>query len=323
MSGILFAMAIRCLLVDDSPHFLEAASQLLERQGLVVVGVASTSADALARVRELEPDVTLVDVDLGGESGFDLAWQLAARPDGAPTSTVLTSTHSESDLAELVAVTPVLGFISKTELSAGAISDLLSDGSHGRGCRHEALVYSSTDEFVAGALPFLQQGLTRGDHALVVLRESGRTVLQQALRGGAPQIEFADAITWYQSPEHAFRRYSHYIDEHLERGVPRVRVVAEVIWPQSSAKSEIAGWKRYEARISVAMAAVPASFICAYNIQELPAGIVTDARRTHPVLRTAQGARPSAHYSQPGAFIRGLERDVPELAPARSDRRRD
>ena len=320
---MLFAMAIRCLLVDDSTHFLEAATKLLEGQGLAVVGAASTSAEALARVRELEPDVTLVDIDLDGESGFDLAWQLAARSDGAPTSTILTSTRSESDLAELVAVTPVLGFISKTELSAGAIRDLLTDGSHGRGCRHEALVYSSTDEFVAGALPFVQQGLVRGDHVLVVLREAGRTVLQQALGRDAAQIEFADAIAWYQSPEHAFQRYSRYIDDNLERGVPRVRVVAEVIWPQSSATSEIAGWKRYEARISVAMAPVPVSFICAYDIQELPAGIVTDARRTHPVLRTAEGARPSAHYSQPGAFIRGLERDVPELAPARSDRRGD
>ena len=316
-------MAIRCLLVDDSTHFLEAASKLLERQGLAVVGVASTSAEALARVRELEPDVTLVDVDLNGESGFDLAWELAAMSDGALTRTVLSSARSESELAELVAVTPVLGFISKTELSAGAIRDLLTDGSHGRGCRHEALVYSSTDEFVAGALPFVQQGLTRGDHALVVLRESGRTVLQQALGGDAAQIEFEDATAWYQSPQHAFQRYSRYIDEHLERGVPRVRVVAEVIWPQSSASSAVAGWKRYEARISVAMAAVPVSFICAYNSQELHAGIITDARRTHPVLRTAEGARPSAHYSQPGAFIRGLERDVPELVPARSDRRRD
>jgi hypothetical protein len=53
--------------------------------------------------------------------------------------------------------------------------------------------------------------------------------------------------------------------------------------------------------------------MCAYNIQELPAGIVTDARQTHPVLRTAEGARPSAHYPRPDAFIRGLERDVPEL----------
>src|SRR6266566_6420260 len=107
-------MGINCFLVDDSTPFLEAASKLLEAQGLAVVGVATTSAEALARVRELEPDVTIVDVDLNGESGFDLAWELAAMSDGAPTRTILTSTHSESDFAELAAVTPVLGFISRT-----------------------------------------------------------------------------------------------------------------------------------------------------------------------------------------------------------------
>jgi CheY-like chemotaxis protein len=300
-------MAHSCLLVDDSTYFLEAASKLLEAQGLAVVGVASTSAEALARVRELEPDVTLVDVDLNGESGFDLAWQLATTSDGSPRRTILTSTRSESDLAELVAVTPVLGFISKDELSAGAICDFIADRNHGRGCRHEALVYSSTDELAAATLPFVQQGLTRGDQLLVVLREAGRTVLREALGGDAAQIEFADAIDWYQSPENAFQRYDRYLADHLEGGASRVRVVAEVIWPESVATADVAGWKRYEAGISPALAPVPVSFICAYNTQELPADIVIDARRTHPVLRTAEGARPSAHYSEPAAFVRGLE----------------
>jgi hypothetical protein len=168
-----------------------------------------------------------------------------------------------------------------------------------------------------GTLPFMRQGLTRGDHVLVVLREAGRTVLQEALGGETAQIEFADASAWYQSPELAFQRYSRYLADHLEDGAARVRVVAEVIWPQSSATADVAGWKRYEAGISPAMASVPVSFICAYNTQELPAGIVMDARRTHPVLRTAEGARPSAHYSQPAAFVRGLEREVPELVPRR------
>ena len=75
-------MALRCLLVDDSTLFLEAASKLLVAEGLAVAGVASTSAEALTRVRELEPDMTIVDVDLNGESGFDLTWQLAAGSDG-------------------------------------------------------------------------------------------------------------------------------------------------------------------------------------------------------------------------------------------------
>jgi CheY-like chemotaxis protein len=304
-------MALSCLLVDDSTHFLEAASKVLQGQGLDVVGVASTSAEALARVRELQPDVTIVDIHLNGESGFDLAWQLATTSGGPSTSTILTSTRSESDFAELVAVTPVLGFISKNELSGGAIRDFLADRSHGHGCRHEALVYSSRDELAAGTLPFVQQGLTRGDHLLVVLREAGRTVLQEALGGDAAQIEFADAVAWYQSPEHAFDRYNRYLADHFEHGASRVRVVAEVVWPEASATADVAGWKRYEAGISTALASVPVSFICAYDTEELPADVITGARRTHPVLRTAEGARPSAEYVQPAAFVRSLEGEVP------------
>jgi CheY-like chemotaxis protein len=306
-------MALRCLLVDDSTHFLGAASKLLEGQGIDVVGVASTIAEALARVQEHEPDVTIVDVDLKGESGFDLAWRLAE----APTRTILTSSHDEWDFAELIAVTPVLGFMSKNDLSAEAIRDVLADRNHGHGCRHEALIYSSSDELTAGTLPFIRQGLAGGDQLLVVLREAGRTALRQALGEDAAQVEFADAVAWYQSPEHALHEYNRYLEEHLGRGAHRVRVVAEVIWPQSSSPAEVTDWKRYEAGISAAMASVPVSFICTYDTQELPVRIVTDARRTHPVLRTAAGARPSPHYSRPAAFVRDLERDVPEWSPGR------
>jgi CheY-like chemotaxis protein len=298
--------------VDDSQPFLEAASKLLERQGLEIVATASTSAEALTRVRELEPEVTIVDVNLKRESGFDLAWELAASSERA-TSTILTSTRGEPDFAELVAVTPVLGFIPKNELSAGAVHDVVADRSHGHGCRHEALIYSSGEELATATLPFIRQGLMHGDHLLVVLREAGRSVLQQALGGDAARIEFADAVPWYQSPEHAFEQYTRYLGDHLGHGAPRVRVVAEVIWPSSSATVDVAGWKRYEAGISAALASVPVSFICTYDTRELPAGIITDAERTHPVLRTVVGARPSGHYSQAGAFVRELEREVPEL----------
>ena len=93
-------MALRCLIVDDSARFLEAARGLLEREGITVVGVSSTSAEALKRARELRPDVALVDVDLGGESGFELARRIAKAP--APFAVILISTRSEDDLAELI-----------------------------------------------------------------------------------------------------------------------------------------------------------------------------------------------------------------------------
>jgi hypothetical protein len=71
---------------------------------------------------------------------------------------------------------------------------------------------------------------------------------------------------------------------------------------------DVDAWKRYEAGISAALADVAVSFICAYDTRKLPPQVITDARRTHPILRSADGARPSAHYVLPTAFIRELER---------------
>ena len=306
-------MAASCLFVDDSKAVLDAASRLLERGGIAVTAV-STAAEALARVEELEPDITIVDIDLGGESGFDVAWSLARTSAGRPRRVILTSTRSESDYAELVAVTPVLGFISKNDLSAAAVRDFIDDRRHGHGCRHEALVYSSADELVAASVPFLRQGLAAGEDLLVVLRERSVGALRAALGDDATRVEFRDSVDWYRSPEHSVASYTRYLDEHLGRGVPRVRVVAEVIWPQRSAASEVAGWKHYEAKISMAMASVPVSFICTYDTRELPAEIVGAARQTHPVLRTVEGTWPNASYCEPESFVRSLEREVPELA---------
>lgn len=124
-------VVLRCVLVDDSPRFLAAARGLLEREGVAVVGVASTGAEALRRVAELRPDVTLVDIDLGGHSGFEVVRRLHQDAGQAPSRLILISTHAEEDYAELIAASPAAGFLSKTKLSAGAIRGLL--GRHGDG----------------------------------------------------------------------------------------------------------------------------------------------------------------------------------------------
>ena len=103
-------MTLRCLIVDDSRRFLDAARGLLERQGITVVGVASTGAEALRLAEELQPDVTLVDIGLGDESGFDLARQLSREANLAPSRTILISTQAEQDYADLIAASPAVGF---------------------------------------------------------------------------------------------------------------------------------------------------------------------------------------------------------------------
>jgi CheY-like chemotaxis protein len=115
----------RVVIVDDNRDFLDAATRLLEHQGINVVAVATSSAEGLQCVRDLRPDVTLVDIDLGEESGFDVVEILHRNGFGIEVPTILISTHDEEDFAELVAASPALAFIPKAALSGTAIRDAL------------------------------------------------------------------------------------------------------------------------------------------------------------------------------------------------------
>ncbi len=116
---------MRCLIVDDSVDFVVAARGLLECEGITVVGVASTSADALQLFEQLRPNVTLVDINLGVESGFEVAEQLHRAGGPSPSPVILISTHAAQDFTELIDTSPAVGFLSKSALTCGAIHDLV------------------------------------------------------------------------------------------------------------------------------------------------------------------------------------------------------
>ena len=117
------SLPLRCVIVDDNAAFIDTASKLLDRDGITVVGRASNSAEAMSCVAAVKPDVTIVDVYLGSESGFELAEQLASV--AAPA--ILTSTHSEQEFADMIEESAALGFVPKAELSSEAIRHLLID----------------------------------------------------------------------------------------------------------------------------------------------------------------------------------------------------
>jgi DNA-binding NarL/FixJ family response regulator len=119
-------MALRVVLVDDSRTFLAAASRLLAAEGLEVVGTASTGVDAFDACSDLLPDVVLVDIMLGSESGIDLARRLAEELPGGGPRVILVSTHSEEDFVDLIQASPAVGFVPKTGLSADAIRRVLA-----------------------------------------------------------------------------------------------------------------------------------------------------------------------------------------------------
>ena len=114
-------MATSVLIVDDHPSFRASVRMLLECEGYEVVGEAEDGRAALTAVRELEPDVVLLDVQLPDIDGPEVAARLAAA-NGTSPAVVLTSSR---DLEDIGALSGVRGFIPKSELSGAALEALL------------------------------------------------------------------------------------------------------------------------------------------------------------------------------------------------------
>ena len=107
-------MSLRLVLIEDHEALREGLELLLGREGCEVVGTAGTAGEGRALVERLEPDVSLVDIRLGDESGIDLTRDLL---DADPERRVVLYTGS-SDVELLV-----------SGLDSGARGYALKDGS--------------------------------------------------------------------------------------------------------------------------------------------------------------------------------------------------
>nr|WP_037184692.1 response regulator transcription factor [Rhodococcus fascians] len=124
--GEVKSFARSCLIVDDSDAFCLSARRMLEAAEVTVVGTASTLAQAVEIVLGARPDLVLVDIDLGDESGFDVVEAIAEAGAESRPSIILVSTHDEDDFADLVESSSAVGFLPKFDLSAESIRTLLT-----------------------------------------------------------------------------------------------------------------------------------------------------------------------------------------------------
>jgi len=116
-------MRTSVLIVDDHEDFRASARALLELQGFEVVADVEDGEAALAAAELLRPDVVLLDVQLPGMDGFDVAERLAAI-EAAPR-VVLISSRRRSAYEVRLPGAPVAGFLGKHELSGAALAALL------------------------------------------------------------------------------------------------------------------------------------------------------------------------------------------------------
>jgi CheY-like chemotaxis protein len=111
------------LIVDDHASF-RAVARVALAERFCVVGEAPDGASAVALVRELRPEVVLLDVQLPDSDGFAVAAALAAQDH--PPMVVLTSSRDRADLAPLLEHAHARGFVEKERLSAEALIELLA-----------------------------------------------------------------------------------------------------------------------------------------------------------------------------------------------------
>ena len=93
-----FRVTLRLVLIEDHEALREGLELLLGREGCDVVGTAGTAGEGRELIERLEPDVALVDIRLGDESGIDLTRELL---DGDPARRIVLYTGS-SDVELLV-----------------------------------------------------------------------------------------------------------------------------------------------------------------------------------------------------------------------------
>ena len=116
----------RLLCVDDSPEMLEILVDLLQLQ-FTIVGTLSSGASALEEATALNPDVILLDVDLGDISGFTVAEQLRSR--GCPASVVFLSVHESIDFIRAAKDLGAAGYVCKSQITRDLVKTLHSAAS--------------------------------------------------------------------------------------------------------------------------------------------------------------------------------------------------
>lgn len=118
------------LIVDDHPMLRRGLAALIESEpDLAVCGEAATCTDALEAVRENQPDLVLVDLELDGCHGLDLVRDLKVQHAGIPA--LVLSMHDESVYAERSLKAGARGYVTKQELDTTvlvAIHRLLDGG---------------------------------------------------------------------------------------------------------------------------------------------------------------------------------------------------
>jgi anti-sigma regulatory factor (Ser/Thr protein kinase) len=176
---------------------------------------------------------------------------------------------------------------------------------------HHAMVYSSTDDFLAGTVPFVQRGVERGDAVVAVTGHAAE--LTDALGDDSGEVEVVDQAEWHRVPAWTIASYAKRAQRSALRGA-KLRAVSEHTWEGRTA-DETADWFRYESLLNYALGGTGAEMLCAFD-ERTGEHVVQMAGSTHPMMRNAGVAKESAEYLDPASYAASYPPPVGPPPPA-------
>ena len=164
-----------------------------------------------------------------------------------------------------------------------------------KGFRHEALLYSGTEQFVTGTARFVREGLGGGEAVLVAVIEPRASLLRDELGSDAPEVEFLDMADVGRNPARIIPAWQDWVERNAAAG-RGFRGIGEPIWPTRT-RTEIVECLHHERLLNTAFAPGPAwSLLCPYDVRALPPEVIEHAGHTHPAVVRQGGKFPSASY---------------------------
>jgi anti-sigma regulatory factor (Ser/Thr protein kinase) len=149
--------------------------------------------------------------------------------------------------------------------------------------RHEALLYSGMEEFLAGTVPFLREGVRRSEPTLVVVSRPKIAALTASLGADAAAVQFMDMAQVGANPAHIIPAWTEFVEKHARAGRP-FRGIGEPIYPERAA-TELVECQRHEALLNVAFDDGPGWWLlCPYDTTALVPGVIDEAHRSHPYV---------------------------------------
>jgi hypothetical protein len=184
---------------------------------------------------------------------------------------------------------------------------------------HQASVYNSDDEFLAMAVPFVEDGLSAGNPVLVTTTPANLELLGAALGGRAREVDYAETAYFGRRPPQRVAAFHRYWKRQSAAAPGRqVRILAEPIWTGRSPR-DVTAWKRMESTLNVALANTNIWMICPYDARVIDAETAFAARQTHPRHIAGTDSRSCTEYVDPVAFARSCDATPLPEAPPNAD----